>query len=313
MMPYQKDPVEAFLRLLPQRVDSILEIGSDVSGLVTSELRRRTGAFVVGINPASDFPTSDWDSSSENTFLMRSDGTCLPFADESFDAVVSIATMEHVNDLDLFMKETARVLKPRGVFYTNFSPIWSSATGHHVFAEVGRKEARFWKPGKNPIPHYAHLVMAKDEMRQYLESGPCADDIIEPIIRWIYDDAHINRCFFEDYLRVFKQSTLEIQKLKVFESDITPDSETAAKLSEKYATRHTFLYSGLSAVFRKVPPIESFERSVFRSCVRARKVVSDFRDACGSFIRRNFPYVSILKAILNGSIMKSRRHDPGGS
>ena len=312
MMPYQKDPVEAFLRLLPQRVDSILEIGSDVSGLVASELQSKTGAFVVGVNPASDFPLDDWDTSSETISLMRSDGRFLPFADDSFDAVLSVATLEHVNGIDLLMKETARVLKPRGVFYADFSPIWSSATGHHVFAKVGRREARFWKPGKNPIPHYSHLVMTKDEMRQFLESGPCADDIIEPIIRWIYDDPHINRCFFEDYVRVFRQSTLEIQKLKVFESNIAPDSDTAAKLREKYATRHTFSYSGMSAVFRKVPPMNPIERSVFRSLVRTRKAISDLKDTCGSFIRRNFPYVRVLKAILNGSIMKSRKHSPGG-
>lgn len=40
------------------------------------------------------------------------DGTALPFADETFDAVLSEAVLEHVTDPDAYTREVARVMKP---------------------------------------------------------------------------------------------------------------------------------------------------------------------------------------------------------
>jgi len=49
-----------------------------------------------------------------DTTDVRGVGEVLPFVDESFDAVISIAVLEHVKDPFLCAREIARVLKPGG-------------------------------------------------------------------------------------------------------------------------------------------------------------------------------------------------------
>jgi SAM-dependent methyltransferase len=65
-------------------------------------------------------------------FEWSSDGG-LPFADASFDAVLSTDTFEHVMDLDLAFSEIARVLKPGGSLLTRFGPLFRSPHGYHLY------------------------------------------------------------------------------------------------------------------------------------------------------------------------------------
>src|SRR5919198_5563284 len=51
-----------------------------------------------------------------NVEFLVGDVLQLAFADASFDAVCSFETIEHVDDVDAMLGETARVLRPGGVF-----------------------------------------------------------------------------------------------------------------------------------------------------------------------------------------------------
>jgi len=51
------------------------------------------------------------------------DGTCLPFADNTFDVAVSIATLEHVGDWRKFLQESSRVSRTAAMHWFP----WSSA------------------------------------------------------------------------------------------------------------------------------------------------------------------------------------------
>ncbi|WP_051292862.1 class I SAM-dependent methyltransferase [Citrifermentans bremense] len=250
MLPYQNDTVQKVMRLLPRGTRDILEIGSDIGGEVACALAELSGARVVGINPSESFPAPAGELPS-NVSLLRADGRALPFGECSFDVVFAVATMEHVQGLDLFLSEVERVLRPGGVFHTEFSPIWSSARGHHVFAVVGNKEARFWKPGKNPIPDYAHLLWGADEMRDYLRSGPTTEELIEPIVQWVYFDDSLNRCHLEEYLAAFDRSPLLMQKIR-FDCD-PPAPASLAQLAAKYGAGRRFGCHSISTELRKRP------------------------------------------------------------
>jgi SAM-dependent methyltransferase len=50
----------------------------------------------------------------------------------SFDFVISDAVLEHVGDMDFFMRESKRLLKESGVFYASFGPLWYGPRGDHL-------------------------------------------------------------------------------------------------------------------------------------------------------------------------------------
>ena len=291
MLPYQSEIVDICSNMLPSNTMNILEIGSDISCEVVSALASRTTANVIGLNPALDFPDlKQPDQKRNNTLFIRADGRFLPFPNNSFDFVWSLATMEHVNGLEIFLAEVTRVLKPKGIFYTSFVPIWSCSKGHHVYAKSESKEARFWKPGKNPIPDYGHLLMTPEEMRIYLSSGPCCEELIEPIIQWIYYGDGINRCHFEEYMDEFQKSALEIQSIR-FSNDENPSADIKARIDSKFGANCNYTCSGMSVVFRKLPPSKTISSFMFKYSVHLRKIIYSFMFKLMAQLLRRFPEI----------------------
>ena len=65
-------------------------------------------------------------------FVLSADGR-IPFPSESFDAVFSSDTFEHVQDLDLAFAEIFRVLRKGGALVTRFGPLFYSPQGYHLY------------------------------------------------------------------------------------------------------------------------------------------------------------------------------------
>ena len=86
---------------------------------------------VVGIDPAERFQDAGVRLGRErglrNLHFALADGMALPFADGSFDLVLSHAVIEHVADAPLYLRECARVLAPRGHVYLSTAPYLSFA------------------------------------------------------------------------------------------------------------------------------------------------------------------------------------------
>lgn len=292
MLTYNQNFVRQSLQVIPDNASHVLEIGGDMAGEVVSALSQAIDAKVVGLNPSPSYPTRDGTSpEGSSAFFLRGDGQALPFADNLFDAIVSVATLEHVLDLDAFLQEVQRTLKPRGVFLTSFSPIWSSAQGHHVFAVQGNKEARFWKPGKNPVPDFAHLSMTPEELELFLRSGPCTEELIAPIIRWIYHDNHINRLFFEDYLVSFNRSGLLVQRLNCNMNVRQVPEPILTKLNEKQGVGHDYRYHQIEAIFRKADRPGRLSGTLFRGTILLQRLLNDAEFRAAIQIRTRLPEI----------------------
>lgn len=289
MRSYQESRVLQFLNLLPRTATTILEIGSDKLGLVTSRLMQKTDALVVGVNPASYFPDVEAiRQRGDMPALLRGNGCDLPFQDGSFDAVISLATLEHVHGIDTMLAEVVRVLKPKGLFYAGFGPIWSSAIGHHVTAKWRSKEALFSPPAKNPIPDHAHLLMTPDEMSAFLETSPCCDELIAPIIEWLYHGDEINRVHYEEYLKIIEDSPFEVQSLMPF-SGAAPDPESSIALRAKFGKNRNFTTGSVTVVLRKPPDYGSAQRLLFKSLILQKRFVNAVTFRCYVITNKYFP------------------------
>lgn len=90
---------------------SLLDVGGG-DGYWAGQTKRK-GAFAVSVD--LDLRRTERGSRFTNgPLLVRGDALRLPFADASFDAVVSISSIEHFSSVSIAIAEMARVLRPGG-------------------------------------------------------------------------------------------------------------------------------------------------------------------------------------------------------
>ena len=72
-------------------------------------------ASIVALDFSHEALQTTRNLNTSNTHVARADGTCLPFADGTFDVVTSFETVEHINNYQCFVGDLRRVLKDEGV------------------------------------------------------------------------------------------------------------------------------------------------------------------------------------------------------
>ena len=81
------------------------------------------------------------------------------FSDASFDVIGSDAVFEHVKDIDSVLKELRRVLRPGGIMYAAYGPLWYSCGGDHISGFDGISTG------------YNHLLLEPNEYERYMEDA----------------------------------------------------------------------------------------------------------------------------------------------
>ena len=104
----------------------MLKLGLDIVGIEPGASTGFDGRYTRAVelleaNLIPDARTKLLDASAEN----------LPFDDNTFDAVISVAVLEHVRDLDMSMREAIRVLKLGGLLWANVPNYNSTYEGHY--------------------------------------------------------------------------------------------------------------------------------------------------------------------------------------
>ena len=118
------------------------------------------------------------------------DAQNLIYGDNKFDFVYSLNALEHIPDPISAVKEVWRVLRPGGVFYASFDPVWTADSGSH-----------FMHYAKEP---WLHLLVDDDEYCNRMKSEGAAD--------WELDEYRcaMNRKPVSFYLKKLRECLEEI-------------------------------------------------------------------------------------------------------
>jgi len=140
-----KNLVPGRLKWFDKHIDwdgkTVLDLGC--AGGFMAEAIAAKGARVTGIDPAQDAIEAAKHHAMQTGFDISYDvgvGEQLPYPDATFDSVVCVDVLEHVQDLPQVLAEVARVLKPGSSF---------------LYDTINR----------NPIARFATITVAEDILR----------------------------------------------------------------------------------------------------------------------------------------------------
>lgn len=193
-----------FARRVSLRGSTVVEIG----GAVPSRLIEEAGCAAW----LSADPRHHDTAPGSARRLVRARGESLPFRDGSADAVFSCNAFQFLN-VSATLAEVRRVLRPGGVCFAHFGPIWSAPDGHQLeYVSYQGRDLLFWRD--TLIPPYAHLQYMRDELEAVLRTG-LPEELARLLVWHVYESPTINRLFFEDYMDAVKESGLICEEVGV--------------------------------------------------------------------------------------------------
>lgn len=180
-----RDIVSFILSHLPTKPKDVLDIGSSTGGL--SVALGLSGMQVFGIEPSALGVKASETRAARRGLEQRvrfrvGFGETLPFPDESFDLVVSIAVLEHVKDVQSVLDETYRVLRPGGYAYFEIPNNFCPFEGHYKLPWLPMMPkfiARKWVSLFNKDPGFLdhlHYMSRGIASKAFRNSGLCVID-----------------------------------------------------------------------------------------------------------------------------------------
>lgn len=229
----------------------VVEIGADQAGSLMRAIEAEHGAAeVVGLNPG--YPPR---ALTARTRLEAVDARATGFAEGSFDVVVSASAFEHVHGLKEVLAEAHRILRPGGMLFSHFGPIWSTSYGHHLW--VQSDSGRVLTYHDVLLPAWCHLLRDRAEVRTLLERDHDAA-LAARMTEFVFDSPEQNQLFFDDYERLVAACPLETVFLKGYDAPGLaaryPDAmrpELLEEVQARHPGRRGFLYDGVVLLLRK--------------------------------------------------------------
>ena len=136
--------------------------------------------------------------------IILYDGKIIPFPENSFDVIFTSNVLEHVMDIEAFIKEITRVLKPGGVaIHIIPSPTWRVLTSAFHYFAVGKIVLSLGKSsGRVSVKAQAHR-QSKADLVRYLLYAPCHGEAGNVLTEIYYFSRHY-------WGRLFKASSMNL-------------------------------------------------------------------------------------------------------
>lgn len=162
---YMRRVLTEELRLAPAGLE-VLDVGCG-GGLLAEEFAR-LGCAVTGVDPSTESLAAARAHAAAERLAIEyrsASGEALPFPAGSFDAVYCCDVLEHVDDLARVVAETARVLRPGGVYL--YDTI--NRTLRSRLIVVGLLQEWRWTALMPPGLHDWNMFVRPVELRRLLE------------------------------------------------------------------------------------------------------------------------------------------------
>jgi SAM-dependent methyltransferase len=167
-----------------------------------------------------------------------------------FDIAVSIAAFEHIGRLPTVLRKIYQALKPGGILFSYFGPIYSCRVGHHCWAAA---DLNFNNPGA--LPEFCHLLMNPAELLTHLLPHYPRETAEEAVYQ-IYHSERINRNLFEDYQQYMLVSPFEQFECRPYGIQAV-DARTQKQLEELRPGYARFDAYGMQITARKLANMRS--------------------------------------------------------
>lgn len=173
-----------------QTAEQFLEVGcwDGMAGLALQS----AGKKAIGIDARSEgFDQRALDAGVD---LRQMDAEALELADASVDVAFSFNAFEHFPHPDRVLAELARVVRPGGLVYMDFGPLYMSPFGEHAYRSI-------------PVP-YCHILWPGDVLNDYARRHGVPE----------IDFAHVNRWRIGQFRQLTTESAADWTVLQSQES-----------------------------------------------------------------------------------------------
>lgn len=175
----------------------------------------------------------------EESFIIDGRVENIPdFFYNKFDIIISIATFEHVSNLEESLNIIYKLLSNNGSLLSTFGPIYSCANGHHFWFN---DEYNYENKNIANDLKFFHLIYSYDEAKEAIKNifttekyGDLSEKLQEHFLEESYKSNFINKLMYNDYIRIFNSLNFKKMNISESENDISDMIDIIPIVEKKY-------------------------------------------------------------------------------
>ena len=155
--------------------------------------------------------------------------------EKDFDLIFSTNAFEHIEGLDIGIKNMYNLLKKGGKLSALFGPIWSCYKGHHIYCPLPTGGIIDFNNVK--LSGWEHLVFSEKEFENELVKNYDKKTAFN-ISYGVYNRKTLNKLLYDDYKNIIDNSGFKILEFRDWHTSKYPSVELQKELESKYNNKN---------------------------------------------------------------------------